>query len=491
MGCAIVFGAISLWSHFHYSESDGVPASLLDRQFSPAELRADIDDLMATIRRVHPDATYNISAEELERAQATTKRAIDRPMTRREFFPVAARLAARLGDGHTGVGYPMAEIRRAMVDGKWFPLTASRLDERGFRVKSVHAEGCSIQPGDLVLSINGHSAVELCDEFTSWQSGEKLFYRRGRALRGWTIEMWLKGIEPPYRIEWRSEATGKTATATVEGVRWSVFERRRSAGSPPPADYTFRRLEGNVGYLDFRAMRDLGKFRRFLKKTFSAIDRRPVKGLIIDLRRNGGGSTELGEALLSYITEKPYRMMARMELRVSREKKAALKKMLPAWMRWMPLQWLHPLGREIWGTPDGQFIKWEGDLVRPGPNRLRYTGPVCVLIGERTFSSAQKLSNAIKDYKLATLIGSETGGNPNAFGELLTFRLPHTRLEAYVSTKRYVRANGDATWRRGILPDIEVRQTPQDARRGIDTVLDAARAWVEKQAGHDGDDGNG
>lgn len=107
---------------------------------------------------------------------------------------------------------------------------------------------------------------------------------------------------------------------------------------------------------------------------------------------------------------------------------------------------------------------------------------MCILIGTRTFSSAQKLTNAIKDYRLATLIGGETGGNPYAFGEMYLFRLPNTRLELGISTKRDVRANGDAHWQRGILPDIEVKPTLADLQTGGDMVLEFAREWIRQRA---------
>ncbi len=80
------------------------------------------------------------------------------------------------------------------------------------------------------------------------------------------------------------------------------------------------------------------------------------------------------------------------------------------------------------------------------------------------------------------MIGTETGGNPNAFGEICIVKLPTSRLAYGVSSKQYVRANGDATWRRGILPDLEVQITERDRARGIDTVLEYAKRWIREQA---------
>lgn len=274
---------------------------------------------------------------------------------------------------------------------------------------------------------------------------------------------------------------------------WEVESRL----SRSEKNFSFRRLEGNIGYLEFRRMKDYSAFESFLAETFQDIRQEPIVGLIVDLRRNAGGSTSLGDLLLSCITNKPYRMIARMELKVSPWKKRALKERLPRWARWIPVQYLFREGRRIWRAAGGDIVTTELPVKAPKENPLRYRGPVCVLIGEVTFSSAQKLANAIKDYELATLIGTETGGNPNAFGEMCIVRLPNSRLAYGVSGKRYVRANGDATWRRGILPDIEVHIDERDRARGIDTVLEYAKRWIREQSesrgghGSSGEDGGG
>jgi C-terminal processing protease CtpA/Prc len=76
------------------------------------------------------------------------------------------------------------------------------------------------------------------------------------------------------------------------------------------------------------------------------------------------------------------------------------------------------------------------------------------LIGRQTFSSAVDLADAIKTYKLATLVGEETGGRPNGFGEAYVFRLPKSQLAVSVSSARFIRASGDTADHRGVVPDV-------------------------------------
>jgi hypothetical protein len=65
-----------------------------------------------------------------------------------------------------------------------------------------------------------------------------------------------------------------------------------------------------------------------------------------------------------------------------------------------------------WFMRDGSLLtqdhKWIA-TVRPKSNGLRYDGPVYLLVGLGTFSSALACAQEAKDYKLATLVGEETG----------------------------------------------------------------------------------
>ncbi|RME00806.1 MAG: hypothetical protein D6814_02840, partial [Calditrichaeota bacterium] len=245
--------------------------------------------------------------------------------------------------------------------------------------------------------------------------------------------------------------------------------------------YEYRELADSIAYINFRHMRNLKKFNKFLRNTFRRIQAHHTRGLIVDLRENGGGNSSLGNALLSYITDKPYRFSARIEWKISAPLKQYLKEFVPASIRWLPVYYFTSMGRKIWNTPEGEFAVWEAKPTAPKPNPLRYRGPVCFLIGPGTFSSAMLLANGVADYHLATLIGEETGGRPNGFGEIYVFDLPNTRLQVSVSTKRFVRANGDVNDRRGVLPDFTVRQSQADLEKGVDTVLQFARAWILKQ----------
>ena len=461
-----------------------VPPGEFDRRFTPEELGADLDTMIQVFEEVHPNLYHHTPRERIEAARTETRASLDEPLTRVQFYPVAARLAARFEDGHTGVSRPGEEWTHFLNNGgQVFPFDVE-WQEPALEVTRCYLEDSPLKPGDRIESINGVSSSAIFQQFLDEEAGglpfqTASFKRRARS------HLWVHEIHSPFTIECRSSEAGGVSTFTVEGITSAgLSDRQKVSASQPAAGksgaYRFERLPGDIGYLEFTSMVDSAAFDRFLKTTFSEIKTRPVAGLIIDLRKNGGGDSRLGDNLLGYINVKPYKMADRKEWKVSRRYKEYMKAHIAAWARWMPLQLLHPMGRRYFGTPEGQVAVFSSDMENPGPNDVRYRGPVCFLIGPFTFSSAMMLANAVGDFDLATLIGEETGGIPNAFGEVYSFDLPNTRLSVGVSSARFVRANGEAEDLHGVRPDIEVRQTDEDRRRGIDTVLERAQVWVRK-----------
>ena len=197
--------------------------------------------------------------------------------------------------------------------------------------------------------------------------------------------------------------------------------------------------------------------------------------LVIDLRNNGGGDSRLGDELLSHLTSAPYRMESAKLWKMSAEYRAYIKSMVRAPLNHLPVEKVHPIGRRLFSGPDGTLVQFDEQPESHDAREPRFNGTVCVLIGAGTFSSAVDLADAIKTYRLATLVGEETGGRPNTFGEVYYFRTPATGFLVGVSSAAFIRANGDTTDHRGVLPDFEVRRTAEDVRVGRDPVIDRAR----------------
>jgi len=454
----------------------------LTEEISTEAFKSDLKYLITTLEEVHPDLYASISQGIIEQHRKRIEQSLTDSLTRIEFFKLISPLVARFEDGHTGVSIPSKEfIAFRDSGGVAFPFTVYYEADAGLMVQVSYTD--NISSGDRILEINGTQADSLLSVFSSLMSGKRKAFRDNRAARNFRLLLWLHKIDAPYTIRFEKNNPKEIQTILVEGHTRNEIIRLDSLRGNSPTErepYVYKRLDDNIAYIDFRSMNDRERFAAFLENTFEDISENPPGGLIVDLRNNGGGDSRLGNQLLEYITDEPYVMSSAKAWKMSKKYKNHLRKNLSPVIRWItypPAIWIVKIFRPEAKTltaKNGEIVTFESGPVRPGEKPLRYEGKVCFLIGRQTFSSAMMLANAVEDNDIAMLIGEETGGIPNHFGEIYSFLLPNSKLTAYVSSAKYIRASGDAQNMNGVLPDMEI----SDSAAYTDTVLTVARNWI-------------
>jgi len=240
-------------------------------------------------------------------------------------------------------------------------------------------------------------------------------------------------------------------------------------------------MRPGVAYMDFFSLvgDSLLSAESSFKKSVAAMFRQVAvdkpRVLIIDVRENGGGEDSMAVELLRHLTEKPFRLLASTRFKRSRDVRDAGKKVLRIPFRWMGLPLLIDEGRRY-------YLGEEGSLSPPLKRPIRtwprgepfFDGPVCVLTGPHTYSAATEFAEAVKAFGLATIVGEETGGQPNAFGNNFVFPLRRSGLTVEIATARAERASGDLTDFKPVSPDIVVRTTAADIQKFFDPVLERA-----------------
>ncbi len=466
-GCAIVSDA--KWP-------EPIPENELDRVFTPQDLARDLADARAFIETVHPAPYQRVAKEQIDVAEKAALAGIDKTLTRREFAPRLERFLAAYGDGHTGGGFPNEDFSKfARTGGRFVPFDAV-LDGDAVRAEPVYEAVKDLAAGDRLVAIDGKPIEEWVARLAETSSGPS-DWRRAQATTNLRAGLWLEGVVPPVDVVWE-KADGRIVERSLQGIIWHA---RDEGSARANADFDFRVLDGHVGLIDFRRMNGRDEWLEFLEATFRRVKDENLAGVIVDLRANGGGNSVLGSDLLEYLTDRPYKMAARKDWKSSGPCREFLKARVSAWVRWLPLQWFHPIGWKFWGAEEGEIVAFESEEMHPAPANdapLRFHGPCVFLIGPRTFSSALMLADAVKTSRLATTMGEETAECPTGYGEVIPFRLPRTRLVMQVSTARFVRANGNAEDGSGVEPDVEVKPNAEDIARGIDTALEAARRAI-------------
>ena len=187
----------------------------------------------------------------------------------------------------------------------------------------------------------------------------------------------------------------------------------------PNAPYWYRYLHGTQTlYIQYRVCENDPKnpFENFAANLFALADSNSVQRMVVDVRLNGGGSSEV----------------------------------------------INPL--------------MEGIRARPS---LNAKGHLFVLIGPGTMSSAEmaaeEFHNSFQRFPgprfNAILVGEPTGGKPNCYGDVLVFKLPNSNLQVRYSTKHFHLTNdGDPRSRE---PDITATCSWEDYLAGRDPVMEA------------------
>jgi len=196
------------------------------------------------------------------------------------------------------------------------------------------------------------------------------------------------------------------------------------------------RLEGNVGYLSLRGFNDPNGAEETIAAAMNFLSN--TEALIIDLRRNGGGSPEMVALISSYLfSEKPVHLNS--------------------------LYWREGNRTDDFWTKDKVLGKRFADK------------DVYVLTSNRTFSAAEEFSYNLKNLKRATIVGEITGGGANPGGG---FRLTE-HFGVFVPTGRAISPITKTNWEgTGVKPDVEV---PAD--HALKTAhLDALKKVAAKQS---------
>lgn len=465
-----------------------VAPGIVGRRLSRAAAIEDIDTLLMIYQRVHVNLYANVSRDSVSRLRDLLVASLPDSVSRVELWLGLDRIATSFGDGHTTLEPPVNEVIRAVARGDMlFPIRVA-LDETGaLVVASAPDVDTILAPGDRVLSINGYPADSLLLLLAGQISGEASSMRLEIATSGFAGRLWLNGVRAPFVVRIRNASgvereesfpvrprapkMNRQATRSTDSVGLA-----EAPGGASGTGFRYQLLPDRVGYLDYYSMEgDLGVFRAQIAKAFTRMGTDSVRVLVIDLRRNGGGNSLLGDALLAHFNDRPYRQDSRKAWRMSREYRGYLKSAIPGFIRWFGLEYAWPAGRRLFSGPDGRVVTFNWPIHAASRAAPFFSGPVCILIGPATFSSATDLAAAVKDFHLATLIGEETGGRANSFGEVYPFLLPNSRVLAGVSSAYFVRASGDTTGHGGVRPDVEIRRTSEDARAARDPVLESAR----------------
>ena len=422
----------------------------------------DVDFMVQTIEETHPNPYEFVSKEHFYSDVEKIKNEIPIRMKIEDFLKKILKINAELKDGHTSVDLGYFFNSGLFFYKKIFPYKIKIINDRIIEIGHYSYKD-RIPIGSEILKINGIFSNKVIDEASKLISYENNAFRNYYLSMPFILSIWNNYRD--YLVEYKEANLNETKIVKTNGGLFAKisFVRQQMSRENP---YKFKILRNNIGYLEFNKFNDLDKFCILLNSAFTTIKAKKINNLIIDIRKNGGGKSSLGDELFQYISHQPFKQFEYAEIKMSKEAIASNK--------------ISKTDTNKIGSLN-QYSNSEEIQLRENP--LRFNGNCFLLVGGNTYSSASSFASTFQCYKMGKIIGTETGGLTVYYGDIYLYKLPNSGIDMQVSCKKYCNTCGIDN-RRGIIPDYSVENSFKDEQNNFDRVLDyTCNLIINKQLG--------
>lgn len=447
------------------------------KKYSAKELTEDVRLLTKTLNSVHPSLYRNVAAISINNQlnnYIKTFEGLD-SLTEIEFLRLVAKLNFTIKCVHT-------DIRPSATFDKWWGESALLVPFNILAIKGRYyiyqnySHNNSLAVGTEVHTINGRSMGEIFSILRQRipSDGNNITHIKYSLRRGFYryYSYYINASLPEYTITYSTPNNSLKKTTQAQGITKKTLDVKRKeiesfALSQSPIKLTF--IDSvNTALLSVSTFRndlfekDGTPFSKYLEQFFTELDKKNTKNLIVDLRNNGGGYSEYGAQLLSYLADTAF-VYCRNLWVTSNKLSDFLEYDIPETFK---------------GFPNGAEkaaigFKWNehSTLGWRQPAASRFKGKVYFLINGGGASTTSEVASIAKDNKMGTFIGEEVGGEYKGDngGVLAWLTLPNTKVKARIAVVKYELAvneinNNDQSLfgRNGALPDYYIFPTLED-----------------------------
>jgi Peptidase family S41 len=461
-----------------------------DCLYPPAEMSKDLSFLIETLEEVHPDLYNSISKDEVQAEVARINGALSDSMKRIEYFRLISPLISKFGDSNTFSTLPHEEWEDYKDQGALlFPLDLD-FRENGVWVTHNYTNDTLVAAGREVLEINGVPTSQIYERMLNYTSGEHESIKREKLNEEIQKKLWIVyGFESPYEVTVRREIPPQRnrrfrpepiITRTMLGVSAEKIEENQIEKSPAVPAYRYEFITNrNTGLMVIPGLVDGVELRNFIGESFVDLMDNESDNIILDFRGCSSIDKAAARIVIGSFVRNPYTRVSREEIKVSKQIKRYLTSKLEWYQKWYP-SLFSDFHADLSKTEIGGIAVFDQEVVPAPQNRLKFRGDLYVLIDDKVSGSASDIATILKDYGIATIIGTETAGHPTFYGETYLFDLPKSHLVFGASSKRYVRPSG-VIGSGGLKPDLEVIPTEYQITRNIDATLEAARQLIREK----------
>jgi C-terminal processing protease CtpA/Prc len=379
-----------------------------------------------------------------------------------QYYRELQKFCALLKDGHTNVFLPQGMVQMNTMFGD-YRLFIENIDGKAIIVRTNFSKKDEIPFGSEVIAVNGKTTQKFIEENVAPYLSSSTDY----VLQDWSMEGLLSGLEGESFIVKIKKPNNQilelklTHKNTEENEVYPVFEPERQL-------LDFKWIDGNVAYVSLNSFQDEKIDSLFIQKLPELYK---AKALIIDLRYNGGGDSNIGMAILKYLTNDSILYGSKSSSRLH----------IPTYKAWgkyvLPKDTLKSdWNKKAYLTYNDKYFynfDYSADTIKLEAKRI--VVPTVLLMGHNTASAAEDFLIYADNQKHMTKIGENSFGST---GQPLLFELPGGGL-ARICTKKDTYPDGREFVGYGIKPDIVVKRKLKDYLTKKDPVLEKAVEFLK------------
>ena len=456
------------------------------RQYTIPELQEDVDALYQTMKEINPSLYNYRSKRQVDSMFRALSGNIRKPMTateaRKELIVPAV---VFLQDLHYVVYPSPAEEEYLRGNSLYFPFDIKISNGRMYIWHNLSADSMIADKGRTEIhAINGERAFQVIDRLEQYivtDGNSKEAKRRQDLEESFRSYYALAyGREEQFQLSIIPQGESKPKNVTIAALKWEAINKikDRRYNEPPQLPGLETRDEAKLGILSMKTftpeLEGVGakKLDYFIDSAFAILEQKGIEKLVLDLRGNIGGRLNYGGKLYSYLTNKPFTYLDRVEVAYPHTFKYINNTSLGRTYL-TNTYGIRQNEDSVYTLENFQYAHEQKPAAHP------YTGKLYVLTDGYTLSTTALLCAMLRAYRPDTyFIGEETGGAyGNCSGMLTLLNLPNTGIRVYFPIRKYVSlaikepGKNKGYTDRGILPDTEVQTTIEGLMNGTDEVL--------------------
>jgi hypothetical protein len=467
----------------------GISAALAqtpaDRVFSADQLRSDFLFMRHALEEGHPALYRYQTKDSANRAFDAIEQQLNRPMTESEFRRVIHPAITRIGCGHTSLEYskPFAKWRKKHLT-KPLPITTFLTADDRLFITANNSTSTIAAPGSEILQLNGQPIRVIQGEIYRHVSSDgynETFKRLVTNLRFDRYFRYVTGYEGDSLAVTLRDSLGNTRDALLR-LKPVKKLKKDTTSTPKPGEkltkqqkprkrtLTLPERDSTVAVLTLNTFSGGGQ-NRFFRRSFRDLAQKPrVKTLVLDLRTNGGGSSDACIRLLRYLIAHPFQPYSEGDAPV---RNVSFNKHLNE-------RFDRFIGRLVANvkTRQGTYRRRGVGKVYQPMAGTGFRGKISVLTSGNTFSAAAIVSSLLQlnERERTTFIGRETGGGRYGCSAFVTplLRLPETGVRLRFPLYKISLPVPGTDNGRGVIPDFPVQYTIQQVLAGKDLDIEKA-----------------